>query len=350
MPQMMDGKLKEVRHQSQHYRTLFDQNTGFFVRKEEEEWPEPVWAEDGPELIDLSITSYCQRKCSFCYRGANDLEYTHLGLADISRVIEQASACGTLQMALGGGNPNQHPNFVEILRMVREADIVPSYTTNGVGMTEEILKATAEYCGAIAVSVYSPNDESYYRCLIEKITNYGIKLNLHAIISDDNLPLWTKWLKDPPVFMKFVNAIIFLNYKPIGRAGADLLPRDKEKIEEFFRSANDCGAVKVGFDSCSISGIVRWMNVPKELVEPCEAAKFSAFISEDMKMYPCSFMVGKGYYGDLRKESLLDIWQKNKYFKEFRESTIPARCNGCEYSAVCYGGCRLFEEINFCRK
>lgn len=344
----MDGDLIEREHVEQHYRTLFNRRTGFFVRKEEHGWPEPTWAADGPELIDLSITSYCQRGCSFCYRSANDKNFCHLGLNDIRNVVEQAAACGTFQIALGGGNPNQHPDFVEILEQIREHGIVPSYTTNGDGLSDEILRATADYCGAMAVSIYPPFDEDYYNGILMKIKSYGIRVNLHAIIREDYLNLWTKWLKEPPVFLENVNAIIFLNYKPIGKDGDTLLPRDKDRVEKFFRAANDCKIVKVGFDSCSISGIVRWMNVPKVLIESCEASRFSAFISEDMKMYPCSFMVGKNWCGDLRKESLIDIWQKNKHFRKFRDNALSVKCSGCQYADVCKGGCRLFEEINFC--
>lgn len=344
----MDGSLVVKEHPEQHYRTVFNQYTGFFVRKEEKGFPEPTWAKDGPELIDLSITSYCQRGCSFCYRDANFNDYKHLSIDEVRSVVEQTAECGTLQIALGGGNPNQHPNFIEILRLIREKDIVPSYTTNGDGLTNDILKATADFCGAMAVSVYPPFDENYYSGLINRISVYGIKLNLHAIIRGDNLDFWIKWMKEPPSFLKYVNAIIFLNYKPIGQSGAGLLPRDKEKIVEFFLAANDCGAVKVGFDSCSISGIVQWMNVPTVLVESCEAARFSAFISEDMKMYPCSFMVGKGWCGDLRKDSLLEIWQNNAFFKKWRVDDLPAHCSNCKHNEVCRGGCRLFEEINFC--
>lgn len=345
---MQGGKLIEILHPDQHYRTVFNQQTGFFVRKEENGWPEPAWAVNGPELIDLSITSYCHKGCSFCYRRANDEVFHHLSLEEVKRVVDQAAECGTLQMALGGGNPNQHPDFIPILRLIRDNGIVPSYTTNGDGITDEILKATADYCGAMAVSVYAPFNENYYGQLLAEIKRYGIKLNLHAIIRNDYLDMWTRLLSEPPSFLKNVNAIIFLNYKPLGRDGSTLLPKDIEKTERFFKAANDSKKVKVGFDSCSISGIAKWMDVPKFLIESCEAARFSAFISEDMKMYPCSFMVDKGYCGDLRKESLLDIWQKNVYFLRFRENTQPVRCEACKYSDVCKGGCKMFDEINFC--
>ena len=345
---MMDGNLIIKNHFEQHYRTLFHQGSGFFVRKEDEGYPEPTWSADGPELIDLSITSYCQRSCSFCYREANATNYRHLSVEDISSVIEQAKDCGTLQIALGGGNPNEHPRFVEIVKLIREYGIVPSYTTNGDGINDSVLKATADFCGAMAVSVYTPYDKTYYEKILRRIRSYGIKINLHAIIRNDTLDIWADWLLNPPTFIDCVNAVVFLNYKPIGKCGDYFVPSDKIKIEKFFRAANDCKCVKVGFDSCSISGIVQWMNVPEVLIESCEASRFSCFISEDLKMYPCSFMVGKDWYGDLRTQSLIEIWQNNPYFCKYRENVLPLRCQNCLHSTVCKGGCKFLEQINFC--
>lgn len=346
---MMDGKLIIKDHSEQHYRTLFHQGSGFFVRKEDEGYPEPTWSADGPELIDLSITSYCQKGCSFCYRKANATTYQHLSIEDIASVVEQAKACGTLQIALGGGNPNEHPQFVEITRLIRENGIVPSYTTNGDGLNDIVLKTTAEYCGAMAISVYAPYNVDFYESILKKVRDYGIKVNLHAIIRSDTLDMWSDWLLNPPVFIKYVNAVVFLNYKPIGKCGESFIPTDIGKVEKFFRAANKCKCVKVGFDSCSISGIVQWMNVPEVLVESCEASRFSCFISEDMKMYPCSFMVERDWYGDLRKQSLIDIWRSNPYFCKYRTNFLPSRCQKCQYSKICKGGCQFIEQINLCK-
>lgn len=342
---MQGGKLIEREHPSQHYRVVFHQQTGFFVRKEETGFPEPTWAEDGPELIDLSITNYCERGCSFCYRNTSRSDASFMSIADVEKVVSQALACGTMQIALGGGNPNQHPQFVEILKLIREHDIVPSYTTNGDGLSEDVLQATAMYCGAMAVSVYTPYEEDRYEIMLARIKNYGITVNLHAIIRNDTLDMWIKWLQSPPSFLKYVNAIIFLNYKPV--RGKPEMP-DKEKVRLFFETVNKCHCVKIGFDSCSISGIVRWMDTPSYLIEPCEAARFSAFVSEDLKMYPCSFMVELGLYGNLREQSLLEIWQQNEHFQSFRSDKLHERCEGCQFSETCRGGCRLYPNINFC--
>lgn len=342
---MLGGKLIEWKHPQQHYRTIFNQQTGLFIRKEDCGFLEPTWSADGPELIDLSITNYCERGCKFCYRVTDTKHPTFLELNDIEIISSQAQACGTMQIALGGGNPNQHPQFQEVLKIIRSHEIVPSYTTNGDGLSNNVLTATADYCGAMAISVYPPYNEERYENLLKRVTKYNIKVNLHAIIKEDTLEMWKKWLSESPSFFRYVNAIIFLNYKPVK---SPHYSADEKKMKEFFSVVEKCTSVKIGFDSCSMSGIVQWMNVPKYLLEPCEAARFSAFISEDMKMYPCSFMVDKGYYGDLRKESLINIWKYNEFFKKFRDDSQPDRCKHCDKYSICKGGCRLYDEINFC--
>ena len=349
MQPMTHGKLIVRNHPEQHYRTLFHQSSGFFVRMEDKGYPEPLWSADGPEVIDLSITSFCQRTCPFCYRRAKSTTCRYLGIEDIAYVVEQAKPCGTMQIALGGGNPNEHPQFVEIVKLIRENGIIPSYTSNGDGLNNNVLKATADYCGAMAISIYAPYDVGYYEGILRRINDYGIKVNIHAIIRNDTLEMWSDWLLNPPIFIKYVNAVVFLNYKPIGNCGESLMPVDIRKVEKFFKSVGICKCVKVGFDSCSISGIVKWMNIPEILVESCEAARFSCFIDEDLKMYPCSFMLEKDWYGNLKKQSMIDIWQNNPHFHKFRESVLPFRCQGCMYSTICKGGCRFIEQINFCK-
>ena len=84
-----------------------------------------------------------------------------MSLENYKKIIQQARNLGVMQVALGGGNPNQHPDFIQIIKMTRELGIIPSYTTNGKGLTEKILKASQKFCGAVAVSLYEPYDESY---------------------------------------------------------------------------------------------------------------------------------------------------------------------------------------------
>lgn len=340
----MLGDMVVCEHANQHYKTVFSRKTGFFVRLEEDGYDEPFWSEDGPELLDLSITNYCERCCDFCYRQANP-SGKHISLKDVEAIVNQAKECGVLQIALGGGNPNQHPNFIEILRIIRENNIVPSYTSNGEGLTSEILEATKQYCGAMALSLYPPYER--YDEKVKRIADYRIKLNLHVILKNDTIDLLASWFKEPPTWFADINAVIVLNYKPIG-GSQDMMVRDRERLKAFYENASSCQSVKIGFDSCCVPGIVTWMNANPALIDSCEAARFSAFISEDMKMYPCSFMANTEKYGDLRNERLLDIWQTHPAFVKHRDAIRNNSCAGCKHQAICNGGCVFMPEINQC--
>ena len=117
-----------TRHfERQHYSVIFDTHSGFFARAEDAGWPEPSWAESGPELMDIGITNWCDRGCECCYRRSHP-NGVHMEVSDYRTVVRQAARLGVLQVALGGGNPNQHPCFAEIVACTRdEYGIVPSY-------------------------------------------------------------------------------------------------------------------------------------------------------------------------------------------------------------------------------
>lgn len=68
-----------------------------------------------------------------------------------------------------------------------------------------------------------------------------------------------------------------------------------------------------------------------------------------MKIYPCSFMSETVCYGDLRKQSLIDIWKNNQYFINFRNKEMPNRCVECSHKKNSMGGCKFIDEINFCK-
>ena len=344
MQQKILGEVVIRNHTSQHYKTIFSQKTGFFVRVEDDEYKEPFWSNDGPELLDLSITNYCQRCCDFCYRQSNPLG-KHMQLSNIENIVKQAKEVGVLQIALGGGNPNQHPDFIEILRLIRVNGIVPSYTSNGEGLTNEILEATKKYCGAMALSLYNPYNR--YEDIIYRITDYGIKLNIHVILKRDTIEWLTSWLNDRPLWFNKVNAIIVLNYKPIG-GSEDLMVRNSKQLKKFYKSVAACKSVKIGFDSCCVPGIVKWMDINPALVDSREAARFSAFISEDMKMFPCSFMANTRQYGDLRQQSMLKILQSHPAFIKHRQAVLHNTCSGCTHQSICNGGCVFMPYINQC--
>lgn len=203
------------RFKGEGYTVIFNPLNGFFARMEDAGSSEPFWGEHGPELMDIAITNWCDRGCSFCYRKSTT-SGGHISLENYEEIIRQAREMGVFQVALGGGNPNQHPDFVEILRLTREDyGIVPNYTTNGRGLSASVLDATAKYCGAVAVSAYPPYRETSEA--IDLLRSHGVTVNMHFILSSHSIDTAIDWLNTPPELLDKINAIVFLNYKPIGR-------------------------------------------------------------------------------------------------------------------------------------
>ena len=337
-----------------NYIVYFDRESGMLVRISML-GQEPFWNVNGPELVDISITNYCEKGCGFCYRASNP-SGNHMQLQEYSRLMTQAKEAGVLQVALGGGNPNQHPDFVNILKVTREYGMVPSYTTNGQGMTEDIYIATKKYCGALAVSWYEPHREDC--AVIEECEKLGIKINIHFLLNLQTLEAAIQLLSKETELLRKVNAVIFLNYKPI-HSDEKWCLKENELMKRFLFLVKECKECKVGFDSCMISYLT---DLEKELyletIEFCEAARFSAFIAEDSILYPCSFMRDTQISGiNLREVTLKEGWQKADIFvsmrKKLREPGTQKypidRCRECEKYLFCHGGCQMFN-INRCRK
>lgn len=344
------GKLIVKRFPDEHYSAVFSPNTGFFARIEDVGHPEPFWASHGPELLDIAITNWCDRGCFFCYR-KSDEHGTHMPLQDYEEVLRQAREMHVFQVALGGGNPNQHPQFAELLRVTRERyGIVPNFTTNGRGLSEDVLSATARYCGAVAVSAYPPYTET--ESAVQKLAERGVMTNLHFMLTSRSVETAIDWLREPPSFLRNVNAVVFLNYKPVGRvADASLLLNRSPHVEQFFRLATQPREdFRVGFDTCTVTGLARLGEAPAVSIEGCDAGRFSLFVSERMEVYPCSFMVEAGYAGvSLRESSLREIWQNHPSFAGIREKHASGGCADCETPEHCLSGCPLFPAMNLCK-
>jgi radical SAM protein with 4Fe4S-binding SPASM domain len=339
-----------VKHfSSDKYSAIFSPDTGFFARIEDQGTPDPFWAEHGPEMLDVSITNWCDKGCSFCYRKSNRVG-KHISVEDYREIMRQAKDMHVFQVALGGGNPNQHPYFCEILRVTRqEFGIVPNYTTNGRGLGDDVLKATKAYCGAVAISAYPPYAEM--GAAIELFSSLGVSANIHFVLDRQSVETAIQWLKSPPAFLSRVHAIVFLNYKPVGRhLNQRNLLNQSPYVEEFFRLATQDGfPFRIGFDTCSVTGLARHGSVSCTSLEGCDAGRFSLFVSEQMEVFPCSFMVEAGYQGaSLRNMSLIEIWRKHPIFRKIRDKHLNRGCGSCTTSAHCLGGCPLFPEMNLC--
>lgn len=207
-----------------------------------------------------------------------------------------------------------------------------------------------------------PQDYEFYRVYNEKqnpnytmraikmLLDAGVKTNIHYVLSNTTIDEALIRLKYNG-FPSGINAVVFLLHKPVGLGGMeDVLRIDDPRVKELFELV-DTGKFpfKIGFDSCSIPGIVKWSkNIDRNSIDTCEGARFSMYISADMMALPCSFDNQDNKFG-VRLccgTKIEDAWNSPE-FEKFR-SSLRNSCSGCKNREMCMGGCPLQRSIVLC--
>lgn len=73
------------RYKESGYFVCFDLESGQMLRGSMT-GEEPFWNRRGPELLDISITNYCERNCDFCYRETSS-NGTFMPLEQYTKII-----------------------------------------------------------------------------------------------------------------------------------------------------------------------------------------------------------------------------------------------------------------------
>lgn len=144
-----------------------------------------------PEFYDVKMEKFCEGKCPYCYV---DSKHTD---PHMSNILEKFTDFFSkmdknqkpFQIAFGGGEPTEHPQFLDLMKLSHSMDIMPNYTTNGMWVKKsekeqrEILDVTKEYCGGVALSTH-PHLKRYWEPAADKFIEEDIFTNFHIIIGD----------------------------------------------------------------------------------------------------------------------------------------------------------------------
>ena len=177
----------------------------------------PITELKQPEFFDVKITGSCAGNCEYCYMSSESSD------SHYDNIIEKTNSFfGTMsdndkpyQVAIGGGEPTLHPEFINVLKTFYDLGITPNYTTNGMHINSKIIDATTKYCGGVAVSCH-PHLITHWTNAAELLSKAKTQLNFHIIISDKESvdyfrDIYDKW-KDK------VKYFVLLPYGAQGRA------------------------------------------------------------------------------------------------------------------------------------
>ncbi|MCP4398623.1 MAG: radical SAM protein [bacterium] len=337
----------KVRRHSQFYNFIGDTETGMTCRwgkMFEDDPPYAPW----PELADISISNHCTNGCDFCYRDSQN-NHSFMSVEEYAyllRCLQHPTWGNVFQVALGGGEPLEHPDLLKIIDMTCGTGIIPNFTTNGRHLTSEMAASLVGKVGAVAVSV--AHLDELPRTNLNILLETGLRTNIHFLLSRKSLTHAIDILQgNYNERLKGVNGLIFLTHKPAGRAiSSDCLAWNDE-LEEFISliDANRCAA-RIGFDACFVPLLLHLTHTNVWFIDPCECAYFSVYIDENLNVKPCSFSNDDTFSCNLREHSFSDIWEN--VFEAYRKPLTNTCQRTCDNNTLCRDACPYFEEINLC--
>ena len=116
-----------------------------------------------PLAASLELTYRCNWRCVFCYNPRHH-DLRGLSTARWLSLLDELRALGTLYVALTGGEPLSHPEFLTIARGVRERAFALRILTNGALVTEALAEEIARLLPmAVELSLHGARAETHDR-------------------------------------------------------------------------------------------------------------------------------------------------------------------------------------------
>lgn len=337
-----------IRRHSEGYNFFGDTDTGLTMRWGNTVKSNPVYAE-WPELADISISNHCTKGCEFCYKDSKN-NNSFMSLEDYEFVLSSLTDekwGSVFQVALGGGEPLEHPDFIEIINITNSRGIVANFTTNGMHINKEVASKIKNKVGAVAISISKAEEINVDK--IKILTDEGIKTNIHFVLDNESISDAIDILSGKyDYLLEKVNGVIFLTYKPKGRANLEKCLRVDENFNKFIDLIdNNISKVRIGFDACFVPMLMKNTEVEVDYIDSCECGFFSVYIDENLNVQPCSFANDNRFSYNLKEYNFKDIWM-NKY-DTYRKEIMKNNCkNDCKNKDNCRGKCAYYDSIALC--
>ena len=158
-----------------------------------------------PECIDIKITNKCDLGCSWCHENSTfDGEH-----ADLDNIPFIDSLRPFTELAIGGGNPIDHPGLQSFLSRLRKRKIIANITVNQKHFKENYAWIRAlQFCGllhGIGVSL-SDSSDAEFRGLLSYTPNSVLHV-INGLFS----------IEDIKNLRRTNTKILILGYKRFGR-------------------------------------------------------------------------------------------------------------------------------------
>jgi radical SAM protein with 4Fe4S-binding SPASM domain len=324
-------------------------------------------------MVVWNFTQACNFSCKHCYQNARKRLEDELALDGQIKVVDDLADNDVVFLAFAGGEPLIAPTFWRVAEHARKRELHLTLATNGSLLTKDVAKRLADLkFGYVEVSLDSTDPKKhddfrgspgYWQKAVEGIKNIvatGVKTGLSATITRLNFEELDALIN----FAKELGCHNFyaFNFIPTGRGkeirDLDITPEMREEMltrlnshlsegkiaimttaSQFGRAclqlAGDGGVVNTGHYGYGPGASTRLLA---KYIGGCGAGRCYCAVQPNGVVTPCVFMPLQ--VGDLRKERLMDIWERSEVMRLLRDrDDRTGHCKVCDYKYHC-GGCR----------
>lgn len=216
------------------YWTLWSKGSGDLIRVGKVKGGEAPKKGVVPDSIDVKITDQCNFKspgnngqtCTFCYQGSTP-QGKHADFSHLRSILTGLEKLGVIEIALGGGEPTEHPHFAQILKEAGEKGMTVNVTTRNLdGLFGNLLPTFLDHVNGIGLSIDSADDvrgiHARYALLSQDHRfNLRNKIQFHVVLG--TMPSEAFWEIMEAVATSIgwdyasPFAITLLGYKAVGR-------------------------------------------------------------------------------------------------------------------------------------
>jgi radical SAM protein with 4Fe4S-binding SPASM domain len=306
----------------------------------------------GPLTLHLELTRACNLHCLHCFAGEKEEHGAPLSDAELSRLFAEMAALGTFRLGLTGGEPLLRHDLLDIVDMAIAQGLSPCLTTNGLLLDDQTARAlgrrnlawlNVSLEGASAATHDDVRGTGTFAMVVEKIKLLArhARFSLAFTVMRSNLHEAEACVE--LAHMLGAQAAVFRPLYPVGEACrhpelfisfADYLTVLKRLRFMHGNTWSFCSAHPWGPHSRADSEAVVYANFG------CGAANLVCSVSATGNVSPCSFLGEKFVAGNLRRQSLSEIWHASQIFTTMRALTGESKCAACDDYATCSGGCR----------
>ncbi|NPA96058.1 MAG: radical SAM protein [Crenarchaeota archaeon] len=326
-----------------------------------------------PFMIVWNFTNMCNFRCKHCYQRADKPLPNELSFREKLKVIEELDAAGVPAVALSGGEPTIHPDYLYIIKAAAKKGMYTAVATNGWRFADidELRKAKEAGLRYVEISLDSANPrkhdefrgvEGAWNRAVKALEN-AVKLGLSHAMAITLTRMNVDEIDDLLDLAESIGVkrVVFFNFVPTGRAvdivHTDLDPVTREKVMrrlyremqrrkmEIVTTAPQFGRVVIQMSGGKAAAPTHFVargdpatTALAEFVGGCGAGRIYAAIQPDGTVAPCVFMPIPR--GSLREKSFWEIWSSDPLMNALRDkNNLKGFCGRCPYRFVC-GGCR----------